>query len=470
MSVVIAPAGASAAALEFGMLPPEITSGRMYSGPGSGPLLTAASAWDGLAAELQSTATSYDAVLTRLTGESWSGPSSAAMAAAAAPFVTWMSTAAGQAKEAAGQAKAAASAYEAAFAGIVPPAVIAANRSQLASLVATNILGQHTAAITAIEAQYGEMWAQDADAMYGYAASSAAATRLTPFTAVPQTTHAAGQAGAAARATATSSTGSLGIIPQMLQDLATASTHASTSTANLLNSATGSSSVASIYQNLFSSLGSVMKVDGIGNATMSVPNLGMVEFKTFFHPLVALPEIPKSALGAGLGAGLGGPVSVPVSGGLISAVNVGVGEAPAIGALSVPPSWATATPAIRLAATTLPAAGAAAAPAADLAQGLLSPAALGSLTGGAVGTGRPRLVNGANVRARGDAGSGHSAPVQLDRVIAELQQRRDSVQHWKVDQAGLDDLLEELSKKPGFHAVHVSGNKTKPAAPKSQSG
>ena len=55
--------------------------------------------------------------------------------------------------------------------------MIAANRTQLASLVATNIFGQNTPAIAANEAQYGEMWAQDATAMYGYAANSAAARR-----------------------------------------------------------------------------------------------------------------------------------------------------------------------------------------------------------------------------------------------------------------------------------------------------
>lgn len=38
--------------LDFGALPPEINSGRMYAGPGSGPLLAAAAAWDALAAEL----------------------------------------------------------------------------------------------------------------------------------------------------------------------------------------------------------------------------------------------------------------------------------------------------------------------------------------------------------------------------------------------------------------------------------
>ena len=88
-----------------------------------------------------------------------------------------MNATAGQAEQAATQARAAASAYETAFAATVPLPVIAANRTQLASLTATNIFGQNTPAIAATEAQYGEMWAQDAAAMYGYAANSAAPPR-----------------------------------------------------------------------------------------------------------------------------------------------------------------------------------------------------------------------------------------------------------------------------------------------------
>ena len=42
--------------LDFGALPPEINSARMYAGPGSSSLQAAASAWNGLAAELQSAA------------------------------------------------------------------------------------------------------------------------------------------------------------------------------------------------------------------------------------------------------------------------------------------------------------------------------------------------------------------------------------------------------------------------------
>src|SRR5271167_4083521 len=102
--------------LDFGALPPEINSGRMYLGAGSGPLLAAAAAWDELAAQLHSTATSYGATVSGLTAGQWTGPSSIAAAAAASPYVSWMSATGTQAELAATQAKVAAGAYEAAFA------------------------------------------------------------------------------------------------------------------------------------------------------------------------------------------------------------------------------------------------------------------------------------------------------------------------------------------------------------------
>ena len=203
--------------MDFAMLPPEINSGRMYAGPGSGPMLAAAAAWDGLAAELYSAATSYQSVISGLTAGPWLGPSSASMAAAAAAYVAWMSTTAAQAEQTAAQAKAAAAAYETAFAATVPPPVIAANRSLLLALIATNVLGQNTPAIAATETQYAEMWAQDAAAMYGYAGSSASATTLTPFTPPAPTTNPgglAGQAAAVAQAIGTSA------VPTALQGLA----------------------------------------------------------------------------------------------------------------------------------------------------------------------------------------------------------------------------------------------------------
>ncbi|BCO34697.1 hypothetical protein MHEC_11300 [Mycobacterium heckeshornense] len=191
--------------MDFGALPPEINSARIYAGPGSGPLMAAAAAWNSLAAELASAASSYQSVISSLTSEAWTGPSAAAMATAAAPYVAWLHTTAAAAEHAAGQAAASAAAYQTAFAMTVPPPVIAANRAQLAALVATNFLGQNTPAIMATEAHYAEMWAQDAAAMYGYASSSASAGILQPLAPPAPNTNPGGLAGQVA-ATATAGT------------------------------------------------------------------------------------------------------------------------------------------------------------------------------------------------------------------------------------------------------------------------
>ena len=151
--------------MDFAFLPPEINSGRMYEGPGSGPLLAAAAAWDGIATELHTTAASYGSVISELTAGPWLGAASAAMTAAAEPYVAWMRSTATQAEQTATQAKAAAAAYEVTFAAMVPPPLIAANRALLQALVATNLFGQNTPAIAATETLYTEMWAQDATAM-----------------------------------------------------------------------------------------------------------------------------------------------------------------------------------------------------------------------------------------------------------------------------------------------------------------
>jgi PPE-repeat protein len=221
---------------DFGALPPEINSGRMYSGPGSGPMMAAASAWDSVAAELSTAATGYDSAITELTSSPWLGPASQAMISAVAPYVSWISAAAAQAEETASQARAAAAAYETAFTVTVPPPVIAANRVLLATLIATNFFGQNTPAIAATEAQYLEMWAQDAAAMYGYAGSSAIATELSQFVDPPNTTTAdaagsqsaavaqasATPAGQSAQTTASAVTQLIASVPQALTHLSLA--------------------------------------------------------------------------------------------------------------------------------------------------------------------------------------------------------------------------------------------------------
>lgn len=164
----------------------------MYSGAGSAPMLTASSAWAALSAELHTLASAYEAVVAALTDGSWLGPAATSMAVSSAAQVEWLTETAIQAEEVAAQAAAAVSAYEAAFIATVPPPEIAANRALLMALIATNLLGQNTPAILAAEAQYAEMWAQDAGAMYSYAGASAAASALAPFIPAAETVNPAG--------------------------------------------------------------------------------------------------------------------------------------------------------------------------------------------------------------------------------------------------------------------------------------
>jgi PPE-repeat protein len=465
--------------MDFGMLPPEINSARIYAGPGSGSMLAAASAWDGLAAELQSTAASYRSVISGLTA-SWQGPSSATMAAAAAPYAAWMSATAARAEQAATQARAAAAAYQTAFAATVPPPVIAANRSQLASLVATNIFGQNTPTIAATEAQYADMWAQDAAAMYGYAGSSATATRLTRFDPPPQTTNAgglAGQAAAVTQATGTSAGTSaqstlpqlMSAAPQALQSLAmppaapaTADPPSPLSTLTSLLSGLNSSPLAIAAGNIeFVAKGLLPASDAMVSTSVSL----VASARTINDRAVEL-EGPLFAE-FGSGTQVLGAAGLAVGG---SAVSADVGSAGLVGALSVPPNWAAATPTIRLAATVLQGTSAAAAPAvADSTGSLYGQMALASLAGSALGGTVPRAIAGTAAKAVGRPTSDKDSktPEKLRRVLAELSQNPESVQHWHSSEAELDGLIAQLSKKPGIHAVHLSsGDKKTSTRPK----
>ena len=407
--------------MDFGALPPEINSGRMYAGAGPGPLLAAAAAWDGLADELGSTASSYQSVVEGL-GSSWQGPSSTSMAAAAAPYVAWMNTTAAQAEETANQARAAVAAYERAFAATVPPPVIVANRTLLMTLIATNILGQNTPAIAATEAHYMQMWAQDATAMYGYAGSAAAATQLTPFTEPPQTTNAAAepmQAAAAGQATSTSTASNIGSeLAQFINSLPTALQNLAT---GLMDSPTTGST------NLLSGL----SLPQLVSATLP-PGLetDLTNWNTIFstiasgpYSLQGLTSIPGGPFlsfgqayawgqnGQSAGAFLAG--AKPITGALaplaselgtphLSAafgagpVSGSMGRAALVGSMSVPQGWTQAAPEIRTLAAALPTNLAAAAPEASMASqgGIFSQMAASSLAGRAVAATATQSVSG----------------------------------------------------------------------------
>ena len=327
-------------------------------------MLAAASAWDGLAAELTSAATGYSSVIDELTSSPWLGPASQTMMAAVAPYVSWISASAGQAEEAASQARAAAAAYETAFMMTVPPPVIAANRVLLMTLIATNFFGQNTAAIAATEAQYMEMWAQDAAAMYGYASSSAIATELAKFVDPPNTATpgaAGGQSAAVGQATATPAGNSAqtvaSTIPQLLSSAATpqALQPLASSTATTPNLPWPLSLVYSTIYDLFT--------EGLPTPTNNWLGLSSSQYTTILKQTTGLAYFSNglgqfgSQIGQqlvnGLGTTAGGsgawyptPAFASLGAGGWSFAHSGVGAAAAhtasaikVGGLSVPASW-----------------------------------------------------------------------------------------------------------------------------------
>jgi PPE-repeat protein len=343
--------------MDFGIYPPEINSGRMYTGPGSGPMLAAAQSWGSLADELYTAASAYQSVVSELTSGSWSGPSSTSMTTAAGTYVEWLSATAAQAEETAAQARAAAAGYEAAFAMTVPPPEIAANRSLLAVLVATNFLGQNTPAIAATEALYAEMWAQDAVAMYGYAGSSAAATVLSPFTSPDQNTDPgakASQAAAVSQASGTAASnvqGTISSVPQALSAAAApAQTDPLTTLANLI------SVFFSAPTDLVTLFG-IIPMDALsGPVDLPIAYLGTVAGQNTDN-IISGWEGTEAWPGTGDAPIQPFPAtlqSLPPGGIPAPAVSTAVGEANMVGGLSVPRNWTVAAPEVKPTAFTTP--------------------------------------------------------------------------------------------------------------------
>jgi PPE-repeat protein len=339
--------------VDFGAWPPEFNSARMYAGAGSSSLMTAASAWNALAAELNSAALGYENVVTQLSSEEWLGPASTSMAAAVTPYVAWMKTTAATAEEAATQASAAAAAFEQAFASVVPPPLIAANRATLAQAVATNVLGQNTGVIAQLEAQYGEMWAQDATAMYTYAGQSAAATKVTPFTAAPQVadpTATAKQAASNASATGTSAGTAQSTLqkavtstPNQIQNLASPTTNATKAAATtnpfselwflLTGQTLAPSNIGQLLNGYSPYAGVLYNTEGLPYFSVGMGNFGVQMAKSAgMLGGAAAPAVAKAATGGlgGLGAALGG------GGGQVAA---GLGSGAHVAGLSVPQAW-----------------------------------------------------------------------------------------------------------------------------------
>lgn len=327
----------------------------MYAGPGPGSLAAAATAWDNLATELHSAASAYRSVVAGLTTQRWLGPSSMAMASALGPYVAWTAGAAARAAEAGSQVKLAVEIYEAAFTMTVPPPAVLANRVQLATLVATNFFGQNSAAIAANEAEYGEMWAQDATAMYQYAANSVAACDVTPFTSAPNVVN---PVGVAEQVTTSAEATISGQVHTALANLVSSVPNA-LQTLTSPASAVPSSSIISALQTTLTSF------------ETNIPYYLPTYLQAAATPLYGMSSVlgmaqtaqglANSAAGAAqsVASGAAGAASAAAAG-VANAVGPGVlgsiGTASALGPVSVPASWTSVIPTANGAAAALPAA------------------------------------------------------------------------------------------------------------------
>lgn len=285
--------------MDFGALPPEVNSARMYSGAGSGPMFASAIAWSTLASELESSAAETRALVGGLDA-AWQGPSAEAMNAKMASHALWLTNQAAMAQHTATQANTAVAAYQAAYAATVNPALIAYNRSELSTLSATNILGQNTAAIMANEAEYSEMWATDAAAMYGYSAQSQAATTALQTPAAP--------------ADATTPVTIDSVLQQLLSQI---------SLDPIGDTFNGAMVSAAFIAAFIQGVPAMLAVSGGGNGfnpATAVPKLSPGGNPVLIEPNPAVPVVPRSRGG-----------------------TAGMGVANRLGRMSVPPSWASST-------------------------------------------------------------------------------------------------------------------------------
>ncbi|HXO55676.1 MAG TPA: PPE family protein [Mycobacterium sp.] len=396
--------------MSFMMFPPEINSGLMYSGAGSGPLMAAASAWGELAADLETTATSYQTVLAQLTGTTWLGPTSARVAAATAPFVAWLQGTSAQAAQTSAQASLAAAAYEGAFTATVPPAVVAANRSLLAALVATNFLGQNTPAIAATEALYMEMWFQDGLTMDTYATTSQQAVVLPQQTPAPNTSDGGTSAGTAAAAQSTTNSASgIGSLGTDLESLLTNGIGSwGTDLESLLtNGLTNVLGDLGVPTSLDSTIVGALTSTGLGSATDSILPVQGVYYATMMASMPAKMLISMSnsmsasqAMQAGNQAMLADVSSMvdskmkamlaSISGqmrGFGSTISAQLASAHRLGGLSVPNGWASSAPEMIRAAPVLPATSISPVnPSAGLPNSPFTQALMGAMNGRGVGT------------------------------------------------------------------------------------
>jgi PPE-repeat protein len=318
--------------MEFMTLPPEVMSALIHSGPGAEPLVEASVAWQQLGSNLEESAASSAVAVSSLTGV-WQGPSALAMTQAVEPYLTWLRPTAQQSRQTASSALAAATAFNSVRAAVAPVAQVTANRTRLAHLLATNMLGINLPAIARTEHQYQVIWANNSAAMSRYQAASTQATaQLAQFSSPPSITNPTGLA-AQAQAAPTSAASSSASSASRAVAAATSATPAAAAAADPINlgfgdPTTGYVGLANQYANQFLSSGFPFNMLSYVAQTSAAQSLQAVGSDIG----TGLSE-GQGALGAGSGA-LGALGAAGLSAEPTSAIGVGV----SVGKLTAPPA------------------------------------------------------------------------------------------------------------------------------------
>ncbi|MEB3980375.1 PPE family protein [Mycobacterium sp. 663a-19] len=314
-------------------MPPEIISGEIYTGAGSGPLHAAAAALNSLAAELGITAAGWESTMATLTAASgWQGTGAAAAAAAAQTYISWLLTTQAAVEQAAAQASASALAFDVVHMAVATPVAIATNRANYAAALAG--LPVTAPLVATLEAEYEAMWAQDVAAMGVYQAASAAAGVLPPLVSVTGTVNPAADAAAVAAAPAAPAASAL------------TSGLSSLSSSNLVSSVDGFLGTPAVFNGINGAVntGAWFTMNAIPTTVSLGHTLGTVQSIPF-----ALSDAVAPAPGGG--AITPGTMVGSVTG---ASASASVGEASAVGRLSVPASWSTVAKAGTLASSAAP--------------------------------------------------------------------------------------------------------------------